>query len=85
MSDRTKDLYASLAKARALRSHAEECNRAIARRAADWLPATADVAADLSKRVDIDSGEPMDPQYNAVGALNIARGRDLLRKLRDGY
>lgn len=79
MSD-MKDLYGALARGKALRSHAEECNRAISRQADRWLQKTGDV----SKRMNIDEGGALDSDYNADGALRLARDRDTLRKLRDG-
>lgn len=80
MSDRMKELYAGLAKCKAMRAHAEECGRAISRKAGEWLPA----AETIYKRLAADEGEALAPHYNERGALRLARGIGLLRQLRDG-
>lgn len=81
MSDRTKELYEGLAKAKAMRAHAEECGKAISRTADAWLPA----AMKAYKRMQGSEVDAVDPTYNAAGALSLARGIQRLRELRDGY
>lgn len=75
---KVKGLYAAMAKANGLRKHAEECNRQIAERAGSWLE-TADKVAERFAGADA-----ADPAFNAKGFLGLARGRSILRRLRDG-
>lgn len=75
-----KSIYAAMAKGKALRNHAEACDAAISGKAGEWLQN----AEAVSKRMDATQAEALDPKYNAVGALNLARGVGILRRLRDG-
>lgn len=79
MIDNTKKLYDSMAKARVMRAHADECGQVISRKADEWLPGAQAVYARLAK------GDKMDPNYNSSGALKLARGIGVLRDMRDGY
>lgn len=78
MSD-MKKIYAALAKTKALRSHAEACNKEISKRAGEWLGKTDPIA----ERMAATDAEALDPKYNTAGALKLSRGRGILRRLRD--
>jgi hypothetical protein len=75
-----KKLYESLARAKSDRAHAEACRAAVSAQADKWLQETEPV----SKRLAIDEGGALDKNYNAAGALSLARDRQMLRHVRDG-
>jgi hypothetical protein len=78
MSDNTGKLYEAMAKAKIMREHAEECGKVISRKAGEWLPGAQSVYDKMAK------GDVSDPLYNGAGALGLARGIGVLRRLRDG-
>lgn len=80
MPDKMKELGDAIARARCLRSKADDMNRAISVRAEEWLQG-AEAAA---SRLGVDEAETIDPKYNATGYLRLARDRGTLRRLRDG-
>ena len=79
--DGRKAINEAMARVQAMRGHAEKTREAIRKRAGAWLEGMGEV----SKRLDVSHGDAAAEDFNEIAALNLRRGEQKLRELRDGY